>query len=323
MLRLLDRLAAHRYGVPVRELAEELGVTARQLRRDFAAIEEAGHAVELVDLGGERAAKLAAARGGGVKLTLRERYALLAVRSAFDVLEDTPFHEDVRNICEKVQASLPAEQQRELEGFGSRLAYLPDGGTKLYSGKEDVIDALFTGVIRRARVRYRYRGNARETRQGQLEPYAIVLYRQGLYVIGRSLTGAAEPAPERTYAIERFTSAEYLRGTTFEVPASFQIKDYFQGAFGIFRGRAPIKVVLEFVASARELVEARRWHPSQKLRRLRDGGLRVELEVSDLTQIAQWVIGWGPLARVLEPAELVARVVREHREALSLYASTA
>lgn len=320
LLRVLDRLAAHRYGVTIDSLAEEFDVTPRQMRRDLDAIEEAGHPVLKVQVDGRAGAKLASARASGVRLSVRERYALLAVRRAFDVLEDTPFREDVESICSKLASSLPPAEQHELESFGARFAYLPDGGTKQYRGLDDVIDALFTGVLRRYRVRFRYRAQGREEKQGVLEPYAVVLYRQGLYVIGRSLGAKDGARAERTYAVERFTHAEFERGETFTVPESFRVEEYFQGAFGVFRSdAAPTKVVVDFSPAGRALVEARTWHPSQRLRRIADGGIRLEMVLSDLTQVAQWVIGWGPLARVREPKELVERVVREHREALALY----
>lgn len=320
VLRILDRLSAHRYGVTLEQLADEFEVSVRQVRRDLEAIEEAGHPIQTLTVDGKTGAKLEAARAAGVRLSVRERYALLAVRRAFDVLEDTPFHEDVRSICTKLASSLPPAEQQELESFGERFVYLPDGGTKQYRGMDDVIDALFTGVLRRCRVNFRYRAQGREERQGVLEPYAVVLYRQGLYVIGHSVSGQAGPGRERTYAVERFTHAEYERGTSFTVPESFRVEEYFQGAFGVFRGEAaPTKVVVDFAPAGRTLVEARIWHPSQRLRRIADGGVRLEMVLSDLTQVAQWVIGWGPLARVREPKALVERVTREHKEALAAY----
>src|SRR6185503_8094049 len=94
---------------------------------------------------------------------------------------------------------------------------------------------------------------------------------------------------------------------------------YFHGAFGIYLGDLTEHVIIDFAADVRELVEARTWHPSQTLARLENGGVRLELDVSDLVQVANWAIGWGPLAHVRAPHTLVLRVAREHREAAALY----
>lgn len=359
VLRLLDHLSGRRYGVAIGDLAEDFGVSERQIRRDLAALEEAGHGVTAVSVGDGAGAKLIEAKGGSVRLSIRERYALLAARHVFDVLKHTPFHEDVRSIYDKISASLPPDQQQDLEAFGDRFVYLPDGGMKLYEGKDDVLDAIFTGVLKRLPVRYRYRGKAGDVRRGVLEPYALVLYRQGLYAIGRHVDDAGDRARSRrrsqasasrgdaasksalrasvaqngsrarvlsggrtethTYAIERFIEAEYVRGGSFEVPPDFSVERFFHGAFGIFHGDQPKRVIIDFRPEARSLVEARHWHRTQKLKRLENGGVRLEIEVSDLTQVAQWVIGWGPLARARAPRDLVERVAREHREAARQY----
>ena len=52
------------------------------------------------------------------------KYALLAVRRVFDVLKDTPLHEDVRSIYAKMAALLPPDEQLELARLGDRFVYL-------------------------------------------------------------------------------------------------------------------------------------------------------------------------------------------------------
>lgn len=320
VLRLLDRLKSRDQGASVAELAGELEVSERQIRRDLAALEEAGHALESVSIEDRSGVRLSETRPAGVRLTLRERYALLAVRRMFDVLVHTPFHEDVESIYAKVVGSLPGEHQEELLRFGERFVCLPDGGTKTYRGKEDILDALFTGVIRRGCVQYRYSSRSRERSRGVLQPYALVIYRQGLYTIARPIEGSEIRETPRIYAVERFSHAEYIRKTSFTVPESFRVERFFQGAFGIYLGAEQHHhVVIDFDARARALVEARRWHPSQKMQALKNGGLRFEIDVSDVTQVAQWAIGWGPLALVRAPDELKERVAREHREAAARY----
>jgi len=42
-----------------------------------------------------------------------------------------------------------------------------------------------------------------------------------------------------------------------------------------------------------------------------DGRVRLSFPCASLAPIVSWVLEWGPHARALEPAELVARVVAE------------
>ena len=307
VLALLDRLSVRRFPVPLVSLADELNISERQLRRDLRALDAAGHRVEVTVIDGRTAVKLAdGLRAGVLQLSLRERWALLAVRGVFDVLEGTPLYEDVTSIYEKVSASLPKDQRDSLRALGDRFVYLSGDGIKSYTGKEDVLDAILTGVLRRNRVRFRYKSKSGEVTRGVLEPYAMVLYKQGLYTIGRVRTAAG--VVERTFAVERFTSAEHQRGATFQVPKDFHVQRFFQGAFGIHHGESTHRVVVDFDASARPLVEARRWHPSQRLIKLPNGGVRAELDVSDLTEVVHWIVGWGPKAKARAPKPLVDRV---------------
>lgn len=311
VMALRDHLAGRRYGATARELAEHFGITDRQVRRDVGALVEAGHPIERERVGDEARIVLREGKPGAVHLTLRERYALLAVRRVFDLLPDTPFAEDVRSIFDKVAASLPKKHQGSLDELVERFVYVPDGGQKPYERHADVIDGLMTAVIYRWRVDAEYRSARGNRWRGTLAPYAMALYRQGLYVVGPR---DGEDLV-RVFAVERFRRVEARRGDRFQRPAFFDVDAFFDG-FGVFTGGPPVKVVLEFTQDVRHLLEDRVFHPSQRRRRAAGGVTRLELEVPSTPQLLQWLVGWGPKVRVLEPAELREAVRDEHRRAL-------
>jgi proteasome accessory factor B len=313
VLRLLDELRDLRNGLPLRDLAARFAVTERQLRRDLAVLEEAGHELAWIDDDdGPRRVKLRVDRQL-VRLGIGDRFALLAIRRVFDVLEGTPLHDYVRSVQDRLIESLPAKDRAELDTFGERFVYVPDGGLKPYKDKAEILDGLLDGVVRRQPVRFRYRTPADKVTGGTLEPWAIALFRQGLYVIGcaTEVNGkATAPLPPGgkpwVYAAERFELAEPVAAATFEVPKDFKLDDLIQGAFGLWiSGQAPSHVVIDFDAKVRALIEARTWHPTQRLRRLPDGGVRLAFDVADTTLVKSWVLSWGPLARIREPAALV------------------
>ena len=312
VMALRDYLAARRYGATSRELAEEFDVTPRQVRRDVKALIEAGYPVERQRVGNQQKIVLREGKPDAVHLSIRERYSLLAIRRVFELLPDTPFGEDVRAIFRKVAASLSKKQRGSLDELHDRFVYIPDGGHKPYDAHADVLDELMTAVLYRWRVRARYRSARGNRWSGTLEPYAMVLYRQGLYVIG------PRDGEElvRVFAVERFTDAEKLRGEGFEVPADFDPDAFFDGGFGIFTGGEPIRVLLEFTEDVAHLVRDRIWHPSQQRRRAPRGLTRIELEVTNTPQLLQWLVGWGPKVKVIEPPELREAVRDEHRRAL-------
>jgi predicted DNA-binding transcriptional regulator YafY len=272
-LRVLDELRGFRRGRLLSEIAAQLGASERTIRRDVADLRSAGFEIESLTIAGRAAARLVEKTYSNIAITRRERYTLLAIGSLFDVLRGTPLWEDVKSLQAKLAQRMTPEEREEHATFGERFAYVPDGGTKAYAGKEDVLDALLTGVLSRRIVRFAYRDARGRVRKGRIAPYTMVLYKHGLYVIGsrirdpgdkpdrpdkaapdqptpaaaspdvsnpapgppdKSSQAPTEPiAPLVVYAVERFTEADALRNAPFAVPAGFKIADVLNGAFGI------------------------------------------------------------------------------------------
>ncbi|HEX9144620.1 MAG TPA: WYL domain-containing protein [Candidatus Binatia bacterium] len=60
-------------------------------------------------------------------------------------------------------------------------------------------------------------------------------------------------------------------------------------------------------------------HPSQKNKKLKDGSLEVAFEVAGTKEIKTWILGFGSLAKVLEPRPLVKEIKDDLRKALRSY----
>jgi predicted DNA-binding transcriptional regulator YafY len=327
-LRVLDELRGFRRGRRLSEIASELRVSERTVRRDLTDLRAAGFEIESIVIAGRAGARLVEKSYSMIPITRRERYTLLAVAQMFDVLRGTPLYEDVASLTTKLEQRMSPDERAEHATFGDRFAYIPDGGTKAYEGKEDVLDALLTGVLSRRVVRYAYRDARGKVRHGHLAPYTMALYKHGLYVLGCRLRaptdGKAIPSgtPIGVHAVERFTDAEALRSATFVVPADFRIADVLSGAFGIHAATTaapPTRVVVEFSAQKAELVRARLWHPTQTFEELADGRTRLVFTCASLPPVISWILEWGPHARAVEPPELVAEVIAELDRARAQY----
>jgi len=318
-LRVLDELRGFRRGRRLSEIAAQLGASERTIRRDLGDLRSAGFEIESVELEGRAGARLVERTYSSIAITRRERYTLLAIASLFDVLRGTPLWEDVSSLQRKLEQRMTPEERAEHAQLGDRFAYVPDGGTKAYAGKEDILDALMTGVLSRRVVRFAYRDARGRGRQGYLAPYTMILYKHGLYVVGCRLREAADGraiapgSPVAVYAVERFTEAEHLRKAPFAAPAGFRITEILNGAFGIhvMTEAPPHRVVIEFSAEKAAFVRARVWHPTQAFEELGDGRVRLAFTCASLIPVVSWVLEWGPHARAIEPAALVAEIVAE------------
>jgi len=315
----LDELRGFRRGRRLSEIARQLGASERTIRRDLGDLRSAGFEIENVAIEGRAGARLVERTYSSIAITRRERYTLLAIASLFDVLRGTPLWEDVSSLQKKLEQRMSPEERAEHAQLGDRFAYVPDGGTKAYEGKEDILDGLLTGVLSRRVVRFAYRDARGRAGQGFLAPYTMLLYKHGLYVIGCRLR---EPSDGReidpatrigVYAVERFVEAEPLRNAPFTAPPGFRLTEILNGAFGIHvtTDAVPHRVAIEFSAEKAAFVRARVWHPTQTFEELADGRVRLTFTCANLTPVVSWVLEWGPHARAIEPPELVTSIIAE------------
>jgi proteasome accessory factor B len=319
-----------RRGRRLSEVARQLDASERTIRRDLADLRSAGFEIEQVSIDGRAGARLVERTYSNIAITRRERYTLLAIASLFDVLRGTPLWEDVKSLQRKLEQRMSPEERAEHASLGDRFAYVPDGGTKAYEGKEDILDALLTGVLSRRVVKFAYRDARGRARQGYLAPYTMILYKQGLYVVGCRLREPAEGraiepgAPIAVYAVERFTEAEHLRNAAFAAPPGFRITEILNGAFGIHvaTDATPHRVVVEFSAEKAAFVRARVWHPTQTFEELPDQRVRLTFTCASLIPVVSWVLEWGPHARAIEPPALVGDIIAELDAARRGYAGS-
>jgi predicted DNA-binding transcriptional regulator YafY len=196
-----------------------------------------------------------------------------------------------------------------------RFLYLPFA-PKDYASKVDELDDLFQAVsdLRPLQMVYRSHGKDQDERIS-VHPYAMVFHRDAIYCVGYHL-GRGEI---RTFLVDRMRDTQCNTTERFQLPEDFDIEDYFQGEFGVWRSTEKHRIVVEFDAAAAEYVRARKVHQSQRLVPIAGGGIRLSMTVGDLTPVVSWILEWGPRARVVEPPKLVSRVASELRLALQQY----
>ena len=321
-LRLL--LGQHPKGLTLYELADAIGVTPRSMRRY---LKEVSHELELEPLptraGGALRWRI---RSGELprKIELRrtQAYAILAARKLFEPMRGSTLFDEIEMATERLLALAQRPGRGPNAGLADarleqRFLYLPVA-PKDYSSRTEELDDLFQAVADLRPLKCRYRSGAKESEETiVIHPYAMVLYKDSIYCVGLH-TGRGEI---RTFLLDRMRDTESSVLERFELPPDFQVDDYFQGGFGIWRGTKKIRVVIDFDASVAELVRSRRVHETQRLSTLPNGTLRLSMTVGDTTELASWVLGWGRKATVVEPESLARDVARELEQALLHYAS--
>lgn len=320
--RVRELLERHPRGLTLYELAESLKVSPRTLRRYLKEVERE------YDLEPRRV------KGGGqivwgipqrdmprkVELRRTQAYALLAARKLFQPLQGTALHEEIDLAVSKLLAVAQRPGRGPNAGLADarleeRFLYLPHA-PKDYSNKVEEIDDLFQAVADLRPLQLSYRSQSKEGDERiTIHPYALVFHRDAIYCLALNVA----LGEIRTFLVDRMRDTECSTSERFALPDDFNVDDYFQGEFGIWRSREKHRVVVEFDAAAAEYIRSRKVHSTQRLVPIAGGGIRLSMTVGDLKPVVSWVLEWGARARVLEPEPLRQRVVEELQSALQNY----
>jgi proteasome accessory factor B len=230
-----------------------------------------------------------------------ELMALLVAGKALAQYRGTPYERQLKAAFEKLAAGLDGTISFT-PGVG--LATMSFGGIGQAEADLAVFEPLSRAVAGRREIEFDYRkpGSVRPIRR-HVQPYHLA-YRDNLcYVIGRDVSKKAL----RQFALPRMSRIA-VRKERFVVPADFSPEEYFKGAFGAQGGDGDYHVRIRFDASAAFYIRERRWHPTQELTELSNGGVELSLRLATLDEVERWILSWGAHAEVLAPDQLTQQV---------------
>lgn len=234
-----------------------------------------------------------------VNVTEGELLALLVAQRALEQYRGTPFHRQLEIAFGKLSRGL-----RDKISFspGDELSAVSFKNIGLAKTDLAVFNALSAAVLRQLEVSFDYRkpGDAKKSPR-RVRPYHLANRENAWYLIGHDL----ERDALRTFAVPRI-SAVATTTKSFTRPADFSPEKFFAAALGVLGGSGDYRVVIRFAAPVAERIREREWHDSQTMRDLPGGALELTLRLGALTEVEQWILGWGAAAEVLAPAELRA-----------------
>lgn len=314
--RILHALESSRHGVTIDAMASEVGVTTRTIRRDLAALQEAGFPLyDEHDDDGRARWRLDGhvLKGLETGFTLAELCALYLSRSLLETVAGTPFQRDLTNAFARLEKLLSPRMRQFLDRLPGLLVTKPGPTTRGTAALADSTARLLEATLhfRVARVRYHSVSSGR-SKDYELHPYRLAFAQGGLYLI------AYVPAYDdiRTFAVDRVQSVS-LEKQTF-TPRQTVGDDVFANSLGVNTG-PPAKVEIAFSREVAPYVRARVWHPSQEVRDVEDGGLLLSLNVCHDWALRSWILSWGQFARVLSPTALAGDLARDLAAATQHY----
>jgi len=299
--KLLHALESSRHGASIDALSKELEVTTRTIRRDLAALQEAGFALyDERDDDGHVSWRLDGhvLKGIDTGFTLAELCALYLSRNILEAIAGTPFQRDLTNAFERLGKMLSPRMRQFLDRLPSVLVAKPGPRARGGASSPDIVARLLEATLhfRVTTMRYHSVSSAR-MKDYLVHPYRLALAQGGMYL----LAYVPEYKAVRTFAVDRIASAS-LEKQTF-TPTQAVGDDVFANSLGVNTGPAE-RVEIEFDARVAPYIRARVWHPSQELEDVKDGNVSVKLNVCHDWGLRSWILSWGPFARVVSPPRL-------------------
>jgi proteasome accessory factor B len=298
---LLRHLSSSRHGITVKDLADELQVGEKTIRRDLDMFRLAGFPLEeTVHEHGRKTWRLHPAKTQpGLTFAFDEAISLYLGRRFLEPLAGTVFWDAAQRAFQKIRACLGAGALRYLDRF-TAIFHQTTFGISDDSEQSDLIDQLVLAIEERRITQLTYQSlRSTEPTSYDVYPYGLTYHRGALYLVGHSPDHNAV----RHWKVNRIEHVELLE-LRFNPPEKFDLAAHFAKSFGIFEGHGEVHVKIRFASSVVRYVEESRWHPSQKLTRHKDGSLLAEFGLSSTEEIKAWILSFGRHAVVEEPKEL-------------------
>ncbi len=209
----------------------------------------------------------------------------------------------LERIAAKMQAALPAATRTRLAPDIEAL--LEAEGLAMRPGpkpiiREEVIDVVRQAIKEGRELYLHYRSpHSRRASGRRLQPYGFLLGKQH-YLVGMSPD--RHPGEARLFMLAHVKRVA-LQDRTFVRDPAFTLEKFAERSFGVFQG-PPHDVVWKFAPDVAEAVAEYVFHPSQKMKRRKDGSTLVSFRAGGLLEMCWHLYTWGSHVEVLQPPEL-------------------
>ena len=311
---MLKQIETNRW-TTITDMAEHHLVSTKTIRRDLAALMEAGFPLYDERYDGKVYWRLSEEYKGLplATLSLSETAALYFSKKLVVNLAAPPFSDDIASAFKKIESALPDRNIKFLDSLDNMISVRADAPKDLEHRKA-TIRVMMEAIGEEVKVRMQYYSvHSQQKKTYTIHPYRLMYFRGGLYLFAF----VEEYRQIRTFAVERIESMEKTR-ESFEKPADFSVENYLESAFGVVK-EDPFDVEIIFNADIAEYVRSRVWHPSQQVREIGGGRISMKMHVGGEFELGSWILSFGPSATVVTPDRLRRRVEAELVRALENY----
>jgi proteasome accessory factor B len=244
-----------------------------------------------------------------MQITEGELFALVVAEKALQQYRGTSFEKPLLSALRKMEQSLPDTISLNLADIEQTISFRTRAEPVL---NLDIFDALARAVAQRQQLELHYRKPGQPAEKRLVDAYHLANINGEWYLF------AFDHARKdlRTFVPARIQSVTPT-GKIFECTEKFSLEKRLRDSFGVHAGEGKFEVVLRFTPRAAGYIREKKWHASQTLRDLKDGGAELKMTLSSLAEVQRWVLSWAGEATVLKPRELAESVRAAARKILA------
>src|SRR5882762_1118069 len=238
-----------------------------------------------------------------LQITEGELFALLVAEKALQQYRGTAFERPLLSAFKKMAGSLPDTVSLNLADWEQTISFRTRAEPIL---NLEIFNTLGKAATQRRQLELIYRKpGRRETEVRVIDPYHLA------NINGEWFLFAFDHLRKdiRTFVPARIKSIRPT-GATFARPQQFSLEKRLRDSFGVESGRGQFEVVIRFNEQSADYIREKKWHDSQQLRELKNGGVELSLKLSSLAEIERWVLSWAGNAVVIKPRELAESIKR-------------
>lgn len=208
---------------------------------------------------------------------------------------------ELKELIAKIYALTPQKNMRALETDISAILESEGFAVRQYSRvKTDskTLELLRNAMLSFKKVQFNYDIDG-TTKPITLNPYGIIIADK-YYLVGYN----DYAADLRLYKTDKIKDLALL-DEYFEKDENFSLTEYCNNSFGIYQ-ETPIDITLEFDKSVAEDVLNYHFHPTQKIKTLKNGNIQVKFTCGGTFAICQELFKWGTTVKIKKPSSFKA-----------------
>ena len=283
--------------VTIERICDEFKIKYPQARADLKLLEE------LYDLATYRDGRTKVWKWATVSphITFATAAALEFGGIALDMFKDTPYGEEIGRITAYCKERVGRTQSDRLSRLSNSLhlrrTWLPSRPERLVDHIEIILDAFQLGKP----IEFIYERNA----DGKVQSYTAIP-RNLIWYNGRLWLLSRHEDQDKTFDMAAMNRIRILRKEAPHELPHIDPEEHFRYSFGIFAGDDfPIRpILLEVSGSWANYLRRYKLHPSQEIKEMGTGALRVGYKMAVCPEFKSFVMSMIPYVKVILPEDL-------------------